>query len=185
MSSVESSGRFGTRLVNREWQTLITRWERLQPCADRFATAFFDTLFAADPDFRQIFGSASLEAQFLRFAHLLAHIVSATDDPEELDRRIAAIVRRFARDDSETDRSRAVRAAIASMLEQVEMTAMTASMLVAWKTIDRTVTEMRRGTTWVGARTIRQVALHAEVAADRRSAAVEDLAKQAREVEAA
>ena len=60
-----------------EWQVLLDRWQRLQPFADRLATAFFDTLFACDPDLRQLFGGASLEAQFLRFAHLLTEIVSA------------------------------------------------------------------------------------------------------------
>jgi hypothetical protein len=155
--TVESSTRFGTRLANRERQALINRWERVQPYADRFAAAFFDALFTIDSDFGQSLVGASLDAQFLRFAHLLSHIVSATDDREELDRRVELIVQRFARDDSETDRSRALRAAIASVLVQVELTAMTAPMLATWKRIDATATEMLRGSWPDETRTIRRV----------------------------
>lgn len=157
-SAVESSGRFATRLADRERQALINRWERVQPYADRFAAAFFDTLFTVDPDFGQALLGDSLDAQFLRFAHLLSHIVSATDDREELDRRVELIVQRFAQDDSETDRSRALRAAIAAVLVQVELTAMTAPMLAAWKRIDATATEVLRVFAWPAAtRTITRV----------------------------
>ena len=79
---------FGPRLARHEWQMLLDRWQRLQPYADRFATAFFDTLFGCEPDFAHRFGGATLEAHFLRFAHLLTEIVSAQDDREELDHRI-------------------------------------------------------------------------------------------------
>lgn len=167
-TSLESSSRFGMRVASREWTALINRWERLQPYADRFATAFFDTLFALDPDFREVFGRASLEAQFLRFAHLLTEIVSATDDAEELDDRIERVVRRFARDDSATDRSRAVRAAIEAMLVQVELTAMTPSMLAPWKAVYAAVTEMLRGTTWLAPRLVPQVAPRADLASEAR-----------------
>ena len=56
---------FGPRLARHEWQMLLDRWQRLQPYADRFATAFFDTLFGCEPDFAHRFGGATLEAQFL------------------------------------------------------------------------------------------------------------------------
>ena len=184
--SVESSTRFGTGLGNRERQALMNRWERVQPYADRFAAAFFDTLFTIDPDFGQALAGASLDAQFIRFAHLLSHIVSATDDRDELEHRIELIVRRFARDDSETDRSRALRAAIAAVLVQVELTAMTAPMLAAWKRIDAAATEMLRGSTWPAeTRPIRLVPLQAGGAADRRPVAGREPGERAHEAEAA
>ena len=93
---------FGPRMARHEWQMLLDRWQRLQPYADRFATAFFDTLFGSEPDFAHQFGGATLEAQFLRFAHLLTEIVSAEDDREEVDHRIEQFVQRYARDDSAT-----------------------------------------------------------------------------------
>jgi hemoglobin-like flavoprotein len=158
-----------TMLYERDM--LLNRWERLQPYADRFATAFFETLFEADPELRQLFSNASLDAQFIRFAHLLTEIVSATDDGEELDRRIELIVRRFARGRASTDRKRAVRAAIAAMLVQVELTAMTPPMLAPWKAAYAAVTDMLRGTAWLGSRAVFEARVRVEHARDRRSAA--------------
>jgi hemoglobin-like flavoprotein len=154
-----------------ECDALLNRWERLQPYADRFATAFFDTLFEADPELGQLFSNASLETQFTRFAHLLTKIVSATDDDEELNRRIESTVRRFTRGGSDTVRSRAVRAAIAAMLVQVALTAMTPQMLAPWKAAYTTVTEMLRGTARLGGRAAMERRVRAELARERRSAA--------------
>ena len=149
VSFAESHFVFGERLSRHDWDVLVARWEQLQPYADRFATAFFDTLFAWAPDFRQVFGGASLQAQFIRFAHLLTQIVSATDDREELDQRIEAVVHRFARADSETSQSHAMRAAIAAMLDEVSRSAMPAPVLVTWKAAYVAVGNILRGTRWV------------------------------------
>ena len=152
---------------------LLDCWQRLHPHADRFATAFFDTLFAHEPGFVQIFGSASLEAQFLRFAHLLTEIVSAADDTDELPRCVEMVVQRFARDDSETDGSLAVRAAISAMLSEVEAADMTPHMRASWHAAYLAVTAILRGTTFQGAgsasATLRHIAVTAELAGDRRS----------------
>jgi len=184
MSSIESSDRFGARLANHEWHMLLDRWQRLQPYADRFATAFFNTLFTVDPDFREVFGGASLEAQFLRFAHLMTQIVSAADDREELEHRAELIVHRFARDDSATSRSRAIKAAVASLLAEVEAVEMTSQMRAAWKEAYRIVNDMLRGT-WLASRSLAQVALKAELVADRRSSSVDELMERARDSQAA
>ena len=169
---------FGPRMARHEWQMLLDRWQRLQPYADRFATAFFDTLFGCEPDFAHQFGGATLEAQFLRFAHLLTEIVSAEDDREELDRRVEQVVQRYAWDDSATRQSRAVRAAIAAMLEEVVRAGLTRQMRADWKSANAAVNGMLRGTTWQAARTngstILQTALRAELAADRRSPSIDD-----------
>jgi hemoglobin-like flavoprotein len=143
----------------------------LQPYADRFATAFFDTLFEADPELRQLFSNGSLQAQFIRFAHLLTGIVSASDDREELDRRIEVTVRRLARGGSTSSRSRAVRAAITAMLVQVELTAMTQQMLALWKAAYVAVTDMLPGTARLRGRAVMEPRVRAEVARDRLSAA--------------
>src|SRR3712207_4373166 len=74
-----------SRVTHRDWRRLLETWDQLQPSADRFAAVFFDTLFAWEPQARLLFGGARLETQFLRFAHLLTRLVSASDDPEELD----------------------------------------------------------------------------------------------------
>jgi len=180
---------FGPRMARHEWQMLLDRWQRLQPYADRFATAFFDTLFGSEPDFAHQFGGATLEAQFLRFAHLLTEIVSAEDDREELDRRIEEIVQRYARDDSATGKSRAVRAAIAAMLQEVERVGLTPQMRSDWRSASAAVNGMLRGTRWQPARpngsTILQTALRAELAADRRAPSINEFMESTPDAEAA
>ena len=180
---------FGPRLARHEWQMLLDRWQRLQPYADRFATAFFDTLFGCEPDFAHRFGGATLEAQFLRFAHLLTEIVSAQDDREELDHRIEQIVHRYARDDSATGQSRAVRAAIAAMLQEVESVGLTRQMRADWRSATAAVNGMLRGTRWQPARTdgstFLQTALGAELAADRRAPSIDEFMESTTDAEAA
>ena len=152
-----------------ESNMLLNRWERLQPYADRFATTFFDALFEADPELRRLFRNASLETQFIQFAHLLTKIVSATDDRGELDRRIELIVRRLA--GGSTSRARAVRAAIAAMLVQVELTAMTPQMLIPWKAAYAVLADMLAGPAWQGRRAVMEPRVTDELARARRSAA--------------
>jgi hypothetical protein len=180
---------FGLRLARYEWQMLLDRWQRLQPYADRFATAFFDTLFGGEPNFADRFGGASLEAQFLRFAHLLTEVVSAEDDRDELDRRIEQIVQRYARDDSATGQSRAVRAAIAAMLREVERVGLTPQMRAEWRSANIAVNGMLRGTRWQPDRSdgsmILQTALRAELAADRRAPSIDEFMESAPDAEAA
>ena len=170
---------FGARLARREWQVLLDRWQRLQPFADRFATVFYDTLFARDPDLRQLFGGASLEAQFLRFAHLLTEIVSAADEPDELDIRVEVIIQHFARDDSATKQSRAVRNAIAATLEEVASAGMTAPMWASWKAAHVAVAALLPGTRLAGGRrhfgTVLHAAVRAALAADRHSPAIDQI----------
>ena len=180
---------FGPRLARHEWQMLLDRWQRLQPNADRFATAFFDTLFGCEPDFVHRFGGATLEAQFLRFAHLLTEIVSAEDDPEELEHRTEQIVQRYARDDSATGPSRAVRAAIAALLQEVARVGLTPQMRADWRTANAAVNGMVRGTTWQATRTnsstFLRTALRAELAADRHSPSIDQFMESATDTEAA
>ena len=124
---------FASRVTRHEWHLLLEIWERLQPYADRFAFVFFDTLFAQAPEFRQFFGGASLDAEFLQFAHLLTEIVSAHGDPVELERRIAAVVRRFGGGQSSAGDADAMRAAIAEMLHEVAASGMSREMRSSWK----------------------------------------------------
>jgi hemoglobin-like flavoprotein len=177
-SFVELPYSFGTRLSRREWQVLLDRWQGLQPFADRFATAFFDTLFNWDPDLRQLFGGASLEAQFLRFAHLLTEIVSAAGEPDELDIRVEVIMQHSA-DDSAAEQSRAVRAAIAATLEEVAAAGMTAPMWASWKAAHVAVAALLSGTRSAGGRrrfgTVLHAAIMAALAADRRSPAIDQI----------
>ena len=186
VSFAQSHYEFAARLSRHEWQVMMDRWERLQPYADQFATTFFDTLFAWEPDFRQVFGGASLEAQFLRFAHLLTHIVSAEDDREELDHRVEVIVRRYARDDSETERAYALRAAIAALLADVAAAQMTPENRASWKAAYAAVSSILRGTTWLArGATIMDTAIRAELAADRRSPAIQTALEPTADAEAA
>jgi hemoglobin-like flavoprotein len=179
---------FGTRLSRHEWQVLLERWERLQPYADRIATAFFDTLFAREPAFARVFGGASLETQFLRFAYLLTRVVSAEDDSEELGRRTEEIVHRYAHADCETPRSLAIRAAIDAMLREVSASNFTPGIRASWKSAHAAVNGMLRGTTWSPTRefpAILNTALRAELAADQRSRAVDELMNLNDDAEAA
>lgn len=122
-----------TRVTRRDWQRLLENWDQLQPFADRFATVFFDTLFAWEPQARQLFGGANLETQFLRFAHLLTSLVSAYDNREELDGRVEAIIRCFAGGDSPRRREDALRIAIAAMLNEAYAIGMTREMRASWQ----------------------------------------------------
>lgn len=179
---------FAARLARHEWQVLLDRWQRLQPYADRFATAFFDTLFAHEPEFVQFFGNASLDAQFLRFAHVLSEIVSATDDTHELARCVELVVQRFAKDDCATDRSRAVRAAIAAMLAEVASADLTPHMRASWHAAYVAVTAIARGTTLQADRanaTILRTAVRAELVADRRSPTIARLMESSEDSRAA
>ena len=177
-SFVESPYPFGSRLSRREWQVLLDRWQALQPFADRFATVFFDTLFDWDPDLRQLFGGASLAAQFLRFAHLLTEIVSAAGEPDELDLRVEVIIQHSA-DDSATEQSRAVRAAIAATLEEVAAAGMTPSMWESWKAAYVAVAALLSGTRLAGRRrrfgTVLHAAVMAALAADWHSPAIDEI----------
>jgi len=180
---------FAARLARHEWQVLLDRWQRLQPYADRFATAFFDTLFAHEPEFVQLFGSASLEAQFLRFAHVLSEIVSATDDADELARCVELVVQRFAKDDCATDQSQAVRAAIAATLAELAKADLTPHMRASWHAAYVAVTAIVRGTTLradgASAATILRTAVRAELVADRRSPSVERIMESSEDSRAA
>lgn len=171
-----------TSHAHNEWYVLLDRWQRLQPYADRFATAFFDTLFAQQPAFVQFFGSASLDAEFLRFAHLLTEIVSAADDADELPGCVERVVQRFANDDCETDRSRAVRAAINALLDEVAAADMTPYMRASWHAAYVAVTAILRGARLQSDRADAAAILHtavtAELAADRRSPSIERLMEQ-------
>ena len=122
-----------TRITRRDWQRLLENWDQLQPFADRFATVFFDTLFAWEPQARHLFGGANLETQFLRFAHLLTSLVSAYENPDELDGRIDAIIRGFAGGESPRKRADAIRTAIGALLNEVYATGMTREMRASWQ----------------------------------------------------
>jgi hemoglobin-like flavoprotein len=132
-SAVEPGYRFAASVTRDEWRTLMTTWDQLQPYADSFASTFFDTLFDLAPDLRQLFGGTSLETEFLRFAHLLVELVSAQEDPRELDRRIDVVVHRLggsARD----ERHAAIRTAIAAMMKAVASSGMTRELRSSWQT---------------------------------------------------
>ena len=134
---------YATRVTHREWQMLLDSWERLQPVADQLATVFFDTLFSCEPELRCLFGGASLEIQFIKFAHLLTELVSQKDDPEEVERRIATVVRRY-RGDSNEDHERAIRAAITAMLAEASVARLTPAMRLSWKAAHVTVVTIIR-----------------------------------------
>ena len=160
-----------TRVTRRDWQRLLENWDRLQPSADRFATVFFDTLFAWEPQARQLFGGANLETQFLRFAHLLTSLVSACDNREELDGRIEAIIRCFAGGDSPRRREDALRIAIAAMLNEVYATGLTREMRTSWQSAYFSViTTIRSATSYEAAdngATFISAALEAELRVER------------------
>ena len=124
---------FAARVTRHEWHLLLEIWERLQPYADRFASTFFDTLFAWAPEYRQFFGGASLDAQFLRFAHLLTELVSAHGDRLEVERRTEAVVARFGVGRSFPYGDAAIRAAITDMLDEVSASRMPEEMRSSWK----------------------------------------------------
>ena len=175
-SIAESHVQSATRSLRHERDILLGRWQQLQPYADRFATVFVDTLFTHRTDFRELFGGRSLEAQFVLLAHVLTQIVCADDDREEVDLRVELIVRRFARDDSSTRQSRAIRAAVAATLREVVASGLPAQSRLSWKAAYAAVGVILRGTVYLDTRTIsgiRPAALKGDLAGDRRGTSVE------------
>ncbi len=134
---------YTARVTRRDWEVLLDNWERLQPNADRFATAFFDALFACDPELRQLFGGTSLETQFVKFAHLLTELISVQNDPQELERRVDMVVHRYA-SDSSVDYDRAIRAAITAMLAEVALARLTPEARQWWWAAHGTVVSIIR-----------------------------------------
>jgi len=134
---------YTARVNRREWQMLLDGWERLQPTADRFATVFFDTLFSCEPSLRYLFGGTALETQFLKFAHLLTELVPVAEDPEAVEHRIDAVVRRYVRD-AAANHDHAIREAITAMLAEVSAARLTAEMRLRWKTTHATVVTIIR-----------------------------------------
>ena len=131
VSFVDPGYRFAARVTRDEWRTLMATWDQLQPYADSFASAFFDTLFDLAPDLRQLFGGTSLETEFLRFAHLLTELVSAQEDSLELDHRIDVVIHRLG--GNAVDEQNAIRAAIEAMMNAVASSAMTREMQASWQ----------------------------------------------------
>ena len=131
VSFVDPGYRFAARVTRDEWRTLMATWDQLQPYADSFASAFFDTLFDLAPDLRQLFGGTSLETEFLRFAHLLTELVSAQKDSLELDHRIDVVIHRLG--GNAVDEQNAIRAAIEAMMNAVASSAMTREMQASWQ----------------------------------------------------
>lgn len=169
VSFVDPGYRFASRVTRDEWRMLMATWDRLQPYADSFASAFFDTLFDLAPDLRQLFGGTSLETEFLRFAHLLVDLVSAQEDPRELDRRIDVVIHRLgghARDGRHT----AIRAAIAAMMKAVACSGMTREMRSSWQSasvyLDTVLASAARRAAHDQSTVLMRTALRAELASE-------------------
>lgn len=186
-SIAESHVQFPAPSLRHERDILLSRWQQLQPYADRFATVFVDTLFAHRTDFRELFGGGSLEAQFVLLAHVLTQIVCADDDREEMDLRVELIVRRFARADSSTRQSRAMRAAVAATLREVAVSGISPQSRVLWKAAYAAVGAILRGTVYVDTRAISGIrpAAKADVAIDRRGSSIERRIEPTPDAEAA
>ena len=120
------------RVTSRDWQLLLDSWERLQPNADRLATTFFDTLFASEPELRQLFGGSSLETQFIKFAHLLTELISVEDDPHQLATRVDMITHRYGGGSSD-ENDQAIRDAISAMLAEASLARLTPEVRLWWK----------------------------------------------------
>jgi hemoglobin-like flavoprotein len=117
-----------------ERQLLLESWQRLHPHADRLALVFFDRLFAVAPDCRRIFAGAALEAQFLRFAHMLAELTTLqADAPEKLVRMTAELGRRHAAYGVRDEHYHAFEDAILTMLDSAPACCGTPEVRAAWR----------------------------------------------------
>lgn len=83
--------------MSPEQKTLVQdTWNQVVPIADSAAALFYDRLFEIDPDLRQLFGGADLEAQRKKLVQALAAVVGALDAIEDLVPDIEALGRRHA-----------------------------------------------------------------------------------------
>ena len=115
-------------------QLLLESWQRLHPHADRLALVLFERLFALEPSCRRIFGGASLETQFVRFAHMLAELMMLqADDPEKLVRMTAELGRRHAVYGVRDEHYYAFEDAIATMLDAAPACCGTPEVRAAWR----------------------------------------------------
>lgn len=121
-------------MTPEERQLLLESWQRLHPHVDRLALVFFDRLFALEPDCRQLFAGASLEGQFLRFAHMLAELTTLhADDPQKLVLMTAELGRRHAQYGVRDAHYHAVEDAIVTMLDSAPECCRTPEVRAAWR----------------------------------------------------
>lgn len=78
-------------------QTLIrTSWGHVVPIADVAATAFYDRLFALDPDLRDLFAHTDMARQKQLLVQTLAVVVKSIDRLEQVVPAVQALGRRHA-----------------------------------------------------------------------------------------
>ncbi|MEJ2539082.1 MAG: globin domain-containing protein [Gemmatimonadota bacterium] len=78
----------------RQIERIRVSWTRLAPEADELARTFYDRLFDLDPRLRDLFAAAEMESQSRKFVAMLAELVRLMQQPEDMERALAASGRR-------------------------------------------------------------------------------------------
>ena len=121
-------------MTSDERQLLRESWERLHPHADRLALAFFDRLYALEPDCRGIVAGTSLATQFIRFGRMLAELTTLhIDDPQKFVRVTAELGRRHAAYGVRDEHYWAVEDAFTTMLDVAPACCQTPDVRAAWR----------------------------------------------------
>ena len=75
-------------------QLVSESWARLSPDADSLARHFYARLFEIDPGAARLFAATDMTAQRKKFTDMIAAIIRAIDEPDELVPNTAALARR-------------------------------------------------------------------------------------------
>jgi len=116
-----------------ERSRLLASLRRLEPDADRMATAFFERLFEISPDSRRLFAATSLEDQFLRVLHMLTELAALRDNPENLVQTAAELGRRHVAYGVTEEHYRAVEEALLAVLQRAPAACPTPESRDAWR----------------------------------------------------
>jgi hemoglobin-like flavoprotein len=125
-----------------------TTWRRFDPTPRAASVQFYQQLFELDPTVQQLFAGVDLAEQERKLMAMLAQIVHAIDQPEELVTSVAALGRRHVHYGVKDADYESVGAALLWVLEQNLGDAFTPEVRAAWTEAYLTVaTVMRRAAT--------------------------------------
>jgi hemoglobin-like flavoprotein len=119
--------------VTPERERLVREsWRQIEPMAQELARLFYERLFELEPATERLFASTDMEAQGRKFWQMVAEIVRALDEPDELVSQTAALGRRHLGYGVTDDQYELVGAALLWTLEQALGSAFTREVGEAW-----------------------------------------------------
>lgn len=121
-------------------------WSSIQPRSTEFSARFYELLFAADPDARDLFRNTDMPEQSRKFGDMLTEMIAMLESPDHLVAEAAASGRRHAGYGVEDRHYEAVGAALLRALEEGLGPGFDAQHREAWREMYALIAAlMRRG----------------------------------------